>query len=92
MKYIGELQKLLACAYSVSVKTRHFQSFCGTLMCYYYFIKCKQSIPERNGLTVENFAGLLLVEQLQAIRNYIKTYRSDVVVDDSCSVVLKVAN
>jgi len=41
---------------------------------------------------VENFAGLLLVEQFQAIRNYIKTYRSDVVVDDSCSVVLKVAN
>lgn len=31
VKYIGELQKLLACAYSVSVKTGHFQSFCGTI-------------------------------------------------------------
>jgi len=30
VKYIGELQKLLACACSVSVKTRHFQSSCGT--------------------------------------------------------------
>jgi len=33
VKYIGELQKLLACAYSVSVRTRHFSKFLWYVWC-----------------------------------------------------------